>query len=502
MYALPYVAFLRLHRYALDARRRDRTWRYLAWSVLAGVTGGLLVGVTLAVAELLWMIGWWPLAIGLVALFAVPLLDPLLARHVLVPLGAVRPAYWIARLGTMRDPEAYALCVAAWAHSHRPTPSGEAWIAARRDRRVPLGDAEIVTTALVTAGRGDAESARQLMRSTAFIVEDHPAVRELAGEWLACDAAERGAWQELADDGRAATWPASSLTYLLEGIASRRTGAGTPSVVELHARWLIAPFRRATRPLLDAALAVTPAPAAATTVSEPEPIATADDDARGAAPLPRAIAAQLAFATDVPTPAALARAVAAWDAALADPATRTWLARRALELDAPLGAADRALRDIAASVTDELGRAADRAGLSLTRARGIVGDGLAHRLRHGRLDALEAGFTSWADRRHSGAIRAPIDEWREWVALRASYDATAAAGGLDVRRLAFPHVYRTATTMAAWLWNSRHEYAVSHAISAWLRVEAMAVGDAEAIELCTRNCSLAVPTRLGSVSTP
>ena len=53
--------------------------------------------------------------------------------------------------------------------------------------------------------------------------------------------------------------------------------------------------------------------------------------------------------------------------------------------------------------------------------------------------------------------------------------------------------------MAAWLWNKRGEFAVSHAISKWLLTEALAVGDAEAIELGHRNCKLVVPTRLGNI---
>ena len=53
--------------------------------------------------------------------------------------------------------------------------------------------------------------------------------------------------------------------------------------------------------------------------------------------------------------------------------------------------------------------------------------------------------------------------------------------------------------MAVWLWNTRNEYALSHAISKWLLGEALAVGDAEAIELCSRNVRLSVPTRTGDV---
>ncbi|MGE5181799.1 MAG: hypothetical protein ACM31C_07040, partial [Acidobacteriota bacterium] len=61
----------------------------------------------------------------------------------------------------------------------------------------------------------------------------------------------------------------------------------------------------------------------------------------------------------------------------------------------------------------------------------------------------------------------------------------------------FPHAYSTGNSMAVWLWNTRSEYALSYAISKWLLGEAMSVGDAEAIDLCTRNCKLEVPTRTG-----
>ena len=53
--------------------------------------------------------------------------------------------------------------------------------------------------------------------------------------------------------------------------------------------------------------------------------------------------------------------------------------------------------------------------------------------------------------------------------------------------------------MAAWLWNTREEYAMSHALSRWLLDEATAVGDTEAIELGHRYCALSVPTKLGRI---
>src|SRR5690606_28686597 len=132
-----------------------------------------------------------------------------------------------------------------------------------------------------------------------------------------------------------------------------------------------------------------------------------------------------------PSAERFADTVRAWDAALADGATHAWIARRALELDAPAGAVDRALREVAGAVTEELARAADAHRLGAPTSPGPVGEGLARRLRHGRLDALEQGFTRWAQRRHDGGTRSAIDEWREFIALRAAYDDAAAAGGAE-----------------------------------------------------------------------
>src|SRR5215468_1631779 len=494
--ALPYFVLQWLRGAAINARRRDRTARYVLWSAVAGVASAAMLVLAAAFVGFLWWLSLWWLALAMTAVLVVPVLAGPLIRLALVPTGWHRLAYRVAlysRPGP--DPVGFALCVAAWASRDA---AAAAWVDAHRDARRPLGDAEIAATALLAAGRGDTATARALLRSLPTIVEDHPAVRELAGEWLACDAAERGAWDALCDPERAA-WPATPLGFLLEGIAARHTGAaGAPSARELWARWLIAPRRRATRALVREALAA--APGSAPARREPTGPTSAAEPAKPAVdPLPRAIAAYLAL-DEQPTAVAFALAVGAWDAALGDAATRAWLAHRALELDAPLGAVERAIHDVAGALTDELARFAETAGLGAPPgAHGPVGGGLTRRLRHGRLDALEAAFSRWAERRHDQTPHPSIDEWREFIALRAAYHAAVTAGGLELRRLAFPHAFGKGSNMAAWLWNKREEYALSHAISKWLLDEALAVGDAEAIELGHRNCALAVPTRLGRI---
>jgi len=494
MYALPVILLARLHRYAIDARRKNRTWHYFGWSAVAALIATILFALGTAIVALFLYVDLWWLAAIMAGVLVLPVVGPTLVRHVLVPLGAYRLAYyvgWASRPG--KDPTAYGLVAAAWAQNAKPTGSGEVWIARKRDVRIPLGDAEVITTALLASSRGDLQTARLLMRSVLLMVEDHPMVRELAGEWVACDAVERGAWSELAGDASAARWPATPLTYFLEGVAARRLGApNAPSARELWARWLLAPKRRITAALRDAAI---PPPQARPSASETQGEAPIDAAPPERAPLPRAIAAHLAFSSGSASELTLGATVRAWDAALSDGATHSWLARRALELDAPLGAVDRALREVATVVTAELARIADAAQLGSPASHGPIGDALSRRLRHGRLDSLEAGFTRWLQRRHDGEHHAAIDEWREFIALQTAYLAAVAAGGTDLRRLAFPHAYSTGTSMAAWLWNSRSEYALSHAISKWLLDEALAVGDAEAIELGHRNVGLYVPTR-------
>jgi hypothetical protein len=496
MYALPFILVMRLHRAALNARRKDRTWKFLGWSAVSGLLAGLLLACLLSATFVLLYAGLWWLALPLLVLFALPVAGTLMMRHALVPLGMYKTAFWVGHFTSIEDSDALALVAAAWALSRKPSPAGEAWIAARRDRRKPLGDAEVVTTALLASARGDARTARELMSSVLDLVENHPPVRELAGEWLACDAAERGAWHELAADAGAARFPATSLTYFLEGVALRRIAAASaPTREALYARWVFAPHRRATFAWLKDVPAAPPAPA-----QQVETVA-ATEPAPDRPPLPRAVAAHLELAAKA-SAHELADAVTAWDAALADEPTRAWIARRALELDCPLGSAERALKDVTKAVTDELAGIADASRLGAPSARGVVGSELARRLRHGRLDALEQGFSRWEQRSDGGHALPPIDEWREWIALRAQYDAAVTAGGLDLRRLAFPHAYKMGNSMAAWLWNARSEYALSHAIFTWLLGEALAVGDTEAIDMLTRNSRLAVNTRTGRVEFP
>jgi hypothetical protein len=549
---LLYVAFQRAHHAAIDARRRASTAGYLGWSMLASLTLCLALVSLVVVAAEIWMVGLWLLSLALVMLCTVPALGPWLLRHVIVPRGWVKLAYHCGRFSVVAgtDAPAYGLVAAAWAcaGARRPV-RGEAiaWLQDKRDARGILGDAEVVTTALLLV-RGDVEAARQLLASVRELVELHPAVRELAGEWLAVDAAERGAWSELLPDVRGASpganpktgsitgsktgsitgsWPATPLRFFLEGVAARQLGhASAPTLLGMWARWLMSPGRRHTWELMQRAPGAEPVDANDVAKDDANDDGSSTESGQGgearesgeagdapaandnaASPtlsLEQAIALHVALhlsparGGSEPSAAGLQRLATRWDAAFSAPETTAWLARRALELGAPPGAAERAAGEIMETVASELRATIERQRLpSPPRLRSRFGQLLGSKLRHGRLDELELQFTRWADRVVDGTKLRPVDEWREFLAVRQSYRDVVESAGDDLRRLAFPHMFHAANRAAVALWNHRDEHAMAHAILAWELEEARAVGDVAAIELSAKNAALKFTTRTG-----
>lgn len=514
---LLYLLFQRAHGAAIDARRRASTAGYLGWAALASLTLGLSLAVLLAFATQLWLLGMWIVALTLLGGALVPALAPWLLRHVLVPGGHVKAAFYCGRFSVVAgtDPQAFALVAAAWAAAGASGPvSGEAiaWLQEKRDQRGALGDAEIVATAF-TLARSDLEAARQLLCSVREMVELHPAVRELAGEWLAVDAAERGAWEELLPTATTtAGWPATPLRFFLEGVATARKGhASAPNSFGLHARWLLAPYRRHTFELLRIPPAATAASSKQAGQKESTGDAAAGDaaaDAKASAAAAPATSLEEAVALHVttlgaalgaaPDAAGVHRLAASWDRALTSPETTAWLERRATELGAQPGAAARAAGEIMEAVASELRATIERQRLPAPPPlRSRFGQLLGAKLRHGRLDELELQFTRWAERVDTGAKLRPIDEWREFLAVRAAYRDVVESGGEDLRRLAFPHAFNAANRAAVALWNRRDEYAMAHAILAWELEEARLVGDSAALELAAKNAALKFNTRTG-----
>jgi hypothetical protein len=193
--------------------------------------------------------------------------------------------------------------------------------------------------------------------------------------------------------------------------------------------------------------------------------------------------------------ATVAAAAEAWDAALADLTWRTAIAERAITLGAPPDAAHRAADELRSQAIADLGAAILGAGVALPalaargESRGILGAAAA-RARAELLGQLELQFERIGGRIHERTPLAPIDEWRSFLAVRSAYLAAARQGGEELERLAFPHAHTELTSWTVWLWNDRNEHALSHGITSWLYERALAVGDAQAIELHGKNAQL------------
>ncbi|AUX47471.1 hypothetical protein SOCE26_089920 [Sorangium cellulosum] len=468
------------------------------------------------------------LAIGLAAgqLWSALLLAPLAAllapwpaaRLALIPLGLPRAACWVASLSewTWRaDRRGGAALAAAWAlcRARRPDPAAEAWVSdlvegasLRRDgagarggaapardaaRRPPLRGAGVAAGAMLAAYRGDVEGARALFESVAALDERAcpREARRIAAGWLAAEAASRGDWAAVLERAREGGGRALAL---LGAVAARLLGeAPTPGALELWLRWLAAPRRRATLPLVRRALAAGDgAPRPEPEAPEPCAAKVAEGDLWSRAVLLHAgllLRADGAISGDD-----LRRLGGAWDAALEDERAQAELRERARSLGA--SGAQAALGPLARAVEEDLAAALRAArvphadwndlGATIGRTR--------RRLRDELLSEVELACDALRRRVDEARELPPLAEWREWTSLRAQYEGAAALVGLEFRRLAFPKVHADVCHAAVWLFNTRKERAIGNAMFRWLLAEAEALDDARIAGLQRGNVACGV----------
>lgn len=465
------------------SKSREPSEGFIAvWTLLAFATGLFIVMAS---------IGVW-IMVPVSALCLVLLFPWVVTRAVLIPLGLSRTARIVGGLSGWtwgRDRAGGGLVAGAWAilRQRQPRRDRMAELETVRDRQGSLSAAQVFATGLLAAARGDLESARMIINSVDEVGAKRTshAVHALAREWLVVDAAERGAWADvarLADGERART----RLTRLLGAIAARLAGLpGARSGLVLWCAWLVTNHRRHTFSLVRRATAVS-----VTRDQESVPIGRRLEtslkpdcytDALSAHVFTLARDASLLDLDDI------ARLAGVWDRALSDPSTHARVMRRAAVLGARSG--DDALRALADAVSRDVANMARAAGVPIAECKGnsrVLADA-QHWLRNDLLSEIEMAFDAMQARAIHKRALSPIDEWREYLSLRALYVRAYGLGGMGFRQLAFPHVHHTVCKLSVWLWNERQEYLMSNAMFRWLLDEAMIVGDAEAIDLQGRN---------------
>jgi hypothetical protein len=363
---------------------------------------------------------------------------------------------------------------------HRREESGERSLAERLRGLRPLRGGGVLAMGLLCARKGDLQGARSLIATVPGMAPKaapHVA-RALANEWLAADAAERGDWNAVMEFG--SREPRTRLSRFLDTFAIVIT-AGDPDLKQrLFIRWLVAPRRWHTWPMLKRAWeARTPAPSAAEAVPDGDP-------------LQRAITLHArAVSSEEVGPREVQALGAAWDAALADPATSARLLSRAADLHVPdpgdlRGRLERtAVEDIgsiaSASRIDwvEIGDSCD-----VLRQAGS-------RVRDEALGAIEADAERLGARVKAKRELPVPDEYREYADLRAAYERAVKLGGMDVRRTLFAHVQHPICNLAVWLFNERKQKPLANGMFRWLLAEAEAVHDEAAIRLQMKNVACA-----------
>lgn len=467
---------------------RGRTWQtaiaVLGWTIVAPYSTYLAVANHRAAAA------YVPGTVFLVTVLLWPF-----ARHVLAPLGLVRASYYVAYLAWHRilDREGSALVAAAIA-LHRqaePDPADVAWIEERIQKNAPMRGGGIVAAGAMAALRGDREAARALFESVRSLdtAVCSASMREIAAEWLAAEAAARGDWEKVVELG-AGGWLAGRTNALLASVGKRLLGhEDAPSRASLALQWLLAPRRMHTLEIVERALSVQDGAA--------PPGDDLDDEGSGpvsiGAPegdlLARALSAHVALlAAKKPTAKDVARVGRAFDLAFAEEDAGRGIEERGALLGAMRAHA--VLARLRADVEESLFQLMKAHRLALDDAidePGEVAGSAQRRLRDETLAVIEA--LSDAVRRRVSERRAlsPIDEWREFTALRIAYERGVGSGGPELRYLAFTKVHGDLCALAVWLFNERKERPIANAMFRFLLLEATAVGDSEAITLQTKN---------------
>ncbi|MCC6996372.1 MAG: hypothetical protein IT370_17305 [Deltaproteobacteria bacterium] len=377
-------------------------------------------------------------------------------------------------------------------------------------QRSPRG-AGLAAHGLLLAARGDREGARVLLASVATLA---PAVcpaaaLRLSREWLIGDAAERGDWAALA---AMATSMATSMSSedvsaraaLLLLLGQRLTGAeGAPDDATLaRAQRRAYGLRRtpaALVVLLTRARLVEPGSAPASVSGDlPEPAAAPvpADDLVGEATHRHVTLLACKGAAPRLVGDAVRRAGRAWDVAREDGRLEATLESRGAQLGALPGAGSSAARTLVEQIAADIAEIA-ASGLDIevpgelgpTARRGL------HLLRERTLSEVEQAARALHRRAEARRPLAPLDEWREWLALERAYLGAMArvgggAAGDEVRRVLWPEVASAGSSLACWLWNDRSLRAFAQAIFASLARQATLVHDERLAAIHAKNAAL------------
>jgi hypothetical protein len=500
----------RLYGTPPDPARRTWSGRSGSWGVV-----WLLAGPTW-LATMLWlrMEGFHPVACAALAVTTLLLFPWPITRMVLIPLGLSRLAASVTRLADWtwsEDPTGGAALAAVLAASQSAPdhgvdqPAGGPGLLARCRRMVSrpadvasarqrLQGLDLVSAGGVMAAAVMADSDNDHEAGDALAASlDHfdPQVVPVAALRLR---AERTVWRLMAntlitDDERRRTLldlprHGSSTVALVQALVRRQDEPTPRHRAAVGWWWLMAPRKRHTWALLrgttwlpttaTTTTATTATTATTTTTTTTATTTTTTTLTFGAAAQRHAelAAREVVLVVDV------AELAGAWEQALAD-AVATVRARATV-----LGVhGDDAEDGLRATVHNALVSLVNRLDLSAVDTATLPA-GMQRAIddvRSQRMDALEITVAAWRLRLQDAIDRQPIDELREWTALRRLGGAVARTGS-NGAWLAHEASQWVVCELAVRLWNVRREHRLANAIFRSLLDDATRVGDTRGAE--------------------
>lgn len=421
-----------------------------------------------------------------------------IVRAILIPLGLPRAAHAVTKLGGepwVRDPNGGAVLAGALACRRRASVDPyDTRFLVERLADGPLRGAGIVAAALLAEDRSDRATAMRLLASLEILDPDvyPPLARSIALDFAIADAAERGDWDRVVAFGRDALRTSRTSRFLV-AVARSLTDddAGDDHLVW---RWLVAPRRRKTLPLLRMARrarARTPTGIVALprTAAWQHTLRVADptEVAANGGPLPHArpvatFREAVLFDPRQDEGAGAGAAAASFDATLDDWWFREFLRSRVVELGCAhspealaraLGA--QAAADLSHLWVDGSTRPARRS--TGARARACFVERTAAQ--------LAAACRELAERRERGD--ATLSLWLTCAHIHACFEDAVERAGSSAARAAYVRVEAEVGATAAWLWNERQERGLANALSLWLVTVAERVRDTSAADHHRRN---------------
>jgi hypothetical protein len=444
----------------------------------------------------------WPLAVGFGA--GLLLIHPwLVVRWVCIPLRMPRLAYGVSRLGGhpwVRDPDGGAVLAGALAALRRRRHDPKlAEFLRDRLRGARLRGAGVVAAGLLAADAGDRASARALLSSLELFDPDlcPPLARRIAHDWLVADDAAEGDWSRIADAG---DMPNVSRTARFFAAAARRlVGDAGGSSASLIRRWLAAPRRLETAPLLGRALraernAAERAPAWPRLDARFVQVLAANDGGAShveSVSLSAEAAREPRAARGAPR---LRRLAASWDQAFEGFELRRRLRERTNTLEGAWPgekATARLQHDVATDLADLLHAASAESITEGASARSMLGRARVA-LHEELFDDLCVACAQASERRQPILVPVPTEEWRACLEVMRRYRALLRVADEGELREAFMLVDLELRQTAAWFWNDLHERGLANAISAWLLLEAERAHDQAAAAYYRHNLALVV----------